>query len=101
MYTKQLIALFEAERQALALMDHPNIAKVLDAGATETGRPCFVMELVKGIPIMRLVVQPQGLRHLAYTPPPWPVQPPHPKEARECEPAWFESRARKSVAAGP
>jgi serine/threonine protein kinase len=39
---------FEAERQALALMDHPNIAKVLDAGATENGRPYFVMELVKG-----------------------------------------------------
>ena len=42
---------FEAERQALALMDHPNIAKVLDAGATETGRPYFVMELVRGVPI--------------------------------------------------
>ncbi len=46
-----MIARFEAERQALALMDHPNIAKVLDAGATETGRPYFVMELVKGITI--------------------------------------------------
>ena len=53
MDTKQVIARFEAERQALALMDHPNIAKVLDAGATETGRPFFVMELVKGIPITR------------------------------------------------
>jgi WD40 repeat protein/serine/threonine protein kinase len=53
MDTKQVIARFEAERQALALMDHPNIAKVLDAGATETGRPYFVMELVKGIPITR------------------------------------------------
>src|SRR5213596_3694221 len=42
---------FEAERQALALMDHPNIAKVLDAGATNTGRPFFVMELVRGIKI--------------------------------------------------
>ena len=51
MDTKQVVARFEAERQALALMDHPNIAKVLDAGATETGRPYFVMELVKGIPI--------------------------------------------------
>jgi eukaryotic-like serine/threonine-protein kinase len=51
MDTKQVIARFEAERQALALMDHPNIAKVLDAGATETGRPYFVMELVKGIKI--------------------------------------------------
>ena len=53
MDTKQVIARFEAERQALALMDHPNIARVLDAGATETGRPYFVMELVKGIPITR------------------------------------------------
>ncbi len=51
MDTKQVIARFEAERQALAMMDHPNIAKVLDAGATETGRPYFVMELVKGVPI--------------------------------------------------
>ena len=53
MDTKQVIARFEAERQALALMDHPNIAKVLDAGATETGRPYFVMELIKAIPITR------------------------------------------------
>src|SRR5947207_6911341 len=51
MDTKQVIARFEAERQALALMDHPNIAKVLEAGATETGRPYFVMELVSGIKI--------------------------------------------------
>ena len=51
MDTDQVIARFEAERQALAMMDHPNIAKVLDAGATDTGRPFFVMELVKGIPI--------------------------------------------------
>ena len=51
MDTKQVVARFEAERQALAMMDHPNIAKVLDAGATETGRPYFVMELVRGIPI--------------------------------------------------
>jgi eukaryotic-like serine/threonine-protein kinase len=49
MDTKQVIARFEAERQALAMMDHPNIAKVLDAGATERGRPFFVMELVRGI----------------------------------------------------
>jgi serine/threonine protein kinase/WD40 repeat protein len=48
MDTKQVIARFDAERQALALMDHPTIAKVLDAGATETGRPYFVMELVRG-----------------------------------------------------
>ena len=51
MDTRQVVARFEAERQALALMDHPNIAKVLDAGATETGRPYFVMELVGGIKI--------------------------------------------------
>ena len=51
MDTKQVIARFEAERQALALMDHPNIARVLDAGATDSGRPYFVMELVRGIPI--------------------------------------------------
>ena len=49
--TKQVIARFEAERQALALMDHENIAKVFEAGATESGRPFFVMELVQGVPI--------------------------------------------------
>ncbi len=51
MDTGQVIARFEVERQALAMMDHPNIAKVLDAGATGTGRPFFVMELVQGVPI--------------------------------------------------
>ena len=51
MDSRQVLARFEAERQALALMDHPNIAKVLDAGATPDGRPFFVMELVKGVPI--------------------------------------------------
>ena len=51
MDTKAVIARFEAERQALALMDHPNIAKVFDAGATAEGRPYFVMELVRGIRI--------------------------------------------------
>src|SRR5204863_8425817 len=51
MDTHSMIARFEAERQALALMDHPGIARVLDAGATETGRPYFVMELVHGIKI--------------------------------------------------
>jgi serine/threonine protein kinase/Tfp pilus assembly protein PilF len=51
MDTRQVIARFEAERQALAMMDHPNIAKVLDAGTTSSGRPFFVMELVKGVPI--------------------------------------------------
>ena len=51
MDTKQVVARFEAERQALALMDHPNIATVLDAGATETGRPYFVMDLVRGVKI--------------------------------------------------
>ncbi len=52
MDTRQVVARFEQERQALAMMDHPNIAKVLDAGATEAGRPFFVMELVKGDPIV-------------------------------------------------
>ena len=51
MDTREVIARFEAERQALAMMNHPNIAKVLDAGATDTGQPYFVMELVKGVPI--------------------------------------------------
>jgi WD40 repeat protein/serine/threonine protein kinase len=51
MDTRAVIARFEAERQALALMDHPNIAKVLDAGATDTGHPYFVMELVRGVRI--------------------------------------------------
>jgi serine/threonine protein kinase len=51
MDTRQVVARFEAERQALALMDHPNIAKVLDGGQTGSGRPYFVMDLVKGLPI--------------------------------------------------
>src|SRR5438874_6666134 len=53
MDSRQVIARFEAERQALALMDHPNIARVLDAGSTGAGRPYFVMDLVKGVPITR------------------------------------------------
>src|SRR4051812_13899648 len=51
MDTKEVIARFQQERQALALMEHPNIARVLDAGATPLGRPFFVMELVKGVKI--------------------------------------------------
>src|SRR5215207_7717079 len=51
MDTRQVVARFEAERQALAIMDHPNIARVFDGGATASGRPYFVMELVKGVPI--------------------------------------------------
>lgn len=51
MDTRQVVARFEAERQALAIMDHPNIARVFDGGATTSGRPYFVMELVKGVPI--------------------------------------------------
>src|SRR5439155_4612053 len=51
MDTRQVVARFEAERQALALMDHPNIAKVFDGGETASGRPYFVMELVRGVPI--------------------------------------------------
>jgi serine/threonine protein kinase len=57
MDSAQVIARFEQERQALAMMDHPNIAKVLDAGATASGRPFFVMELVKGIPITKFCDQ--------------------------------------------
>ncbi len=53
MDTRQVVARFEAERQALAMMDHPNIARVLDAGATDTGRPNCVMDLVKAISIPR------------------------------------------------
>jgi serine/threonine protein kinase len=51
MDTKSVMARFEAERQALGLMDHPNIAKIFDAGATESGRPYFVMELLRGVKI--------------------------------------------------
>src|SRR5947208_12818283 len=53
MGTRQVLGRFDAERQALALMDHPNIARVLDAGKTGSGRPYFVMELVKGVPITK------------------------------------------------
>ena len=51
MDSRNVLARFESERQALAVMDHPHIARVLDAGTTADGRPFFVMELVKGIPI--------------------------------------------------
>ncbi|HWB10984.1 MAG TPA: serine/threonine-protein kinase [Pirellulales bacterium] len=60
MDTREVVARFEGERQALALMDHPNIARVFDAGATPLGRPYFVMELVKGVPITQYC-QEQGL----------------------------------------
>jgi WD40 repeat protein/serine/threonine protein kinase len=59
MDSRQVIARFEAEQQALALMDHPNIAKVLDAGQTSSGRPYFVMEFVKGVPITEFCDQSQ------------------------------------------
>jgi serine/threonine protein kinase len=59
MDTRDVIARFEAERQALALMDHPNIARVLDAGTTDSGRPYFVMELVRGVPITEYCDQTQ------------------------------------------
>jgi serine/threonine protein kinase/tetratricopeptide (TPR) repeat protein len=59
MDSREVIARFEAERQALALMDHPNVAQVFDAGMTESGRPYFVMELVKGIPIVEYCDQQQ------------------------------------------
>jgi len=51
MDTREVLARFDAERPALALMDHPNIAGALDAGATDSGRPYFVMEMVRGVPI--------------------------------------------------
>jgi serine/threonine protein kinase len=57
MDTRRVIARFEAERQALTLMEHPNIARVLDAGATDSGRPYFVMELVRGVPITQFCDQ--------------------------------------------
>src|SRR5262249_50829718 len=59
MGTRDVIARFEAERQALALMDHPNIPRVFDGGATASGRPYFVMELVKGVPIVEYCDQQQ------------------------------------------
>jgi hypothetical protein len=65
MDTRDIMARFEAERQALALMDHPNIARVFDAGTTESGRPYFVMELVKGIPIVEYCDQQQLTRSRA------------------------------------
>lgn len=63
MDTKEVIARFEAERQALAFMEHPNIARVLDAGATESGRSYFVMELVRGIPITEYCDQVKATPH--------------------------------------
>ena len=63
MDTKEVIARFEAERQALAFMEHPNIARVLDAGATENGRSYFVMELVRGIPITEYCDQTNATPH--------------------------------------
>ena len=60
MDSQAVLARFEAERQALALMDHPNIAKVLDAGTTADGRPFFVMELVKGVPITKFCDEQQA-----------------------------------------
>src|SRR5262249_47099578 len=81
MDTRQVIARFEAERQALALMDHPNIAKVLDAGTTDD-RPYFVMELVKGVPITEYCDQTQLTtreRLELFLPLCHPVQPAHQK----------------------
>ncbi len=65
MDTHEVVARFEAERQALALMDHPNIARVFDAGATQAERPYFVMELVHGIPITDYCDQRKTLHHRA------------------------------------
>ncbi|MBI5693231.1 MAG: protein kinase [Verrucomicrobia bacterium] len=63
MDTREVIARFEAERQALALMDHPNIAQVFDGGATQTGRPYFAMELVRGVPLTRFCDEQQLSTH--------------------------------------
>ena len=82
MDTKQVVARFEAERQALAMMDHPNIAKVLDAGATETGRPYFVMELVRGIRITEYCDQ-NKLATARAARPVHPGLPGHPARASE------------------
>jgi Protein kinase domain len=71
MDSKQVLARFEAERQALALMDHPNIAKVLDAGTTDSGRPFFVMELVKGVPITRFGPRNRQRKNLPVRSWPW------------------------------
>ena len=64
MDTREVIARFEAERQALAMMDHPNIARVLDAGTTELGRPFFVMELVRGIAFQTEILVPRQRSNL-------------------------------------
>jgi hypothetical protein len=66
MDTKEVIARFEAERQALAMMDHPNIAKVFDAGTTNSGGPFFVMELVSGIPINEYCDRKKSIRAHAW-----------------------------------
>ena len=68
MDSRQVIARFEAERQALALMDHPNIARVFDAGTTDSGRPYFVMELVKGVPHHQILRRaPADARRIAWS----------------------------------
>ena len=85
MDTREVIARFEAERQALAMMDHPNIAKVFDAGATDKGRPYFVMELVRGITITRL------LRRATSSPTARAARAVHPRSARPCS-----TRTRKA-----
>ena len=58
MESREVLARFEAERQAIALMDHPNIARVFDAGVTDTAQPYFVMELVRGVPLTDVLRQP-------------------------------------------
>ncbi len=82
MDTKSVIARFEAERQALAMMDHPNIAKVFDAGATDTGRPYFVMELVRGMKITEYLRRSQTL-HARPARSVHPGLPGHPARASE------------------
>jgi hypothetical protein len=86
MDTKQVVARFEAERQALAMMDHPNIAKVLDAGATDNGRPYFIMELVRGIKITEYcdqILRPEQSVHQRTARPVHPGLSGHPARASE------------------
>src|SRR5260370_8008728 len=80
MDSRQVIVRFEAERQALALMGHTNIARVLDARATPSGRPYFVMELVKGVPITNYCDDPPLTPKpplALFIPPPHATPPPH------------------------
>jgi serine/threonine protein kinase len=103
MDTRQVVARFEAERQSLALMDHPNIAKVFDAGATETGRPYFVMELVRGVRITDYCDQnnlPTGERldlFLKICPPSPVTASPSPVSHAERTTSWIPRKSRQHI----